>query len=317
MERISPEQWCAEHCAAEPEKKLDDLFVQTYWVRLMKSVVPLPELDGMFGIRASEAFLYCGPAGLGKHTLAQALAGSLKDHKYRFYQLAGRELNEDMEPRLEEILRQVDGEHPAMIQLESLQSCDDPLALATCFAKMIRLCRQAKLPVVYVLIEEDEEAIPPVLRRELMVCRFVAPDLPEREQFYGRALSKSFPLKPGLDATDLAVESDGLDWQQMVSGLQMMVRGLKEQAIARYKGRQVLIQEAIKTRELAVDLPMFREIVSKLKRPERETQAPIQIVQSIAAATPTASIPGAPEQPESKTEKLKQSKNMADFFKNL
>jgi len=316
MEHISPEQWCQEHSAVEPDKNLDKLLVQTYWVRLMKTVVPVPELDGMLGIRASEAFLYCGPVGTGKHTLAMALAGTLREQGYRYYQISGRDLNEDMECRLETVLRQVDGDHPALLQLENLRSCTEPDALASCLAQMISLCRQAKLPVVFVLIEQDEDAVPAVLLRELLVCRFKLPEITERERFYSSALSKSFPLQMGLDATDLASASDGLDWQQMVLSLQLMVRGLKEQALSRYKNRYALAQDAMRSRELAVDLPMFREIVAKLKRPEKEAPAPIQIVQSVATPA-SAPIPGAPEMPESKTDKLKQSKSMSDFFKNL
>lgn len=315
MGNISPEQWCAERSAMEPEKTLDKLLVQTYWVRLMKTVVPVPELDSMLGVRPSEAFLYCGPVGTGKHTLAMALAGTLKSQGYRYYQIAGWDLNEDMELRLETILRQVDPEHPALLQFENLHRCENADALAACLAQMIALCRQAKLPVFFIVIGQEEE-LPAMLLRELMVCRFTLPDLEERSRFYGSALSKSFPLQMGLDATDLASASEGLDWQQLALSLQLMVRGLKEQAINRYKSRYSLAQDAMRSRELAVDLPMFREIVAKLKRPEKEAPAPIQIVQSVAAPA-AATIPGVPEQPESKTDKLKQSKNMADFFKNL
>ena len=313
MEHSSPTQWCDERKVAKPDTNLDKLLVQTFWVRMMKSVIPVPELDSVLGIRASSAFLYCGPAGTGKHTLARALAGSLSCD---YYQMSGRDLNEDMESRLETLLRQVDPDHPLVLQCENLQSCGDPDALAACLSQMIQVCDQANLPVVFILIEEEDKAIPAALLRQLTVCRFVLPNLLEREEFFSKSLSKRFPLQPGLGAKDLAVASDGLNLRQLSVSLRMMLRGLKEQALVRYKTRYSMAQDAIRNMELVVDMNMFREIVNHLKEPEKEKQPPIQIVQTVAAAS-TGAVPVEQDQPESKTDRLKQSKSMSDFFNNL
>jgi DNA polymerase III delta prime subunit len=314
MERISPEMWCADRVCV-PDTDLSKLKLETYWVRMMKSVLPVPELDSVLGIRQSAAFLYCGPAGTGKRTLAQALAGSLGQQGYTCFQVTGADLNEDMEQRLVTLLKQVDADHPTILICQELQGCDNPAALASCIAQMIQLCEQQNLPMVFVIIEEDEQAVPVELMRQVLVCRFALPDVDEREAFYSAVLGKRFPLMEGLRAKDLAVAAEGLTLRQLVMTLRFMQRGLKEQALVRFKNRYTMAQDAIRNKELVVDMPMFRGIVAHVKAPEPEKQPPIQIVQTVAAAP--ASAPVEQDQPVSKTDVLRQSKNMSDFFNNL
>ncbi len=315
MERISPESWCAERICV-PEKTLSKLKLETYWVRMMKSVLPIPELDGVLGIRNSAAFLYCGPAGTGKQTLARALAGSLAEQKYTCYEITGSDLNEDMEHRLVALMKQVDAAHPVILICQDMGSCRDSAGLGNCLAQMIQLANQQNLPMIFVVIEEKETAVPAELMRQLLVCRFTLPDLDERENFYTAVIGKSFPLQEGLRTRDLAVAADGLSLRQLVMTLRFMQRAIKEQAMMRYKSRYSMAQDAIRSKELVVDMPMFREIVAHVKSPEPEKPQPIQIVQTVAAV-PTAAPSTQQEEPVSKTDILRQSKNMSDFFNNL
>ena len=315
MERVTVEKWCEERVFA-PETDLSKLKLETYWVRMMKSVVPVPELDSVLGIKKSAAFLYCGAAGTGKRTLARALAGSLAQQKYTCYEITGGDLNEDMEQRLVALLKRVDSEHPMILICQDLQGCENAPALGSCLAQMIQLCDQQNLPVVFVVIEEDTAEVPVELLRHLLVCRFTPPTLDEREAYYSAVIGKSFPLKEGLRTRDLAVAAEGLTLRQLVITIRFMQRSLKELALVRYKTRYTMAQDAIRNKEIVVDMPMFRDIVAHVKQPEPEKQPPIQIVQTVAAAAPTAA-PVEQEQPTSKTDVLRQSKNMSDFFNNL
>ncbi|MBQ3215404.1 MAG: hypothetical protein IJB11_04710 [Oscillospiraceae bacterium] len=316
MEHISPEKWIGER-SFQPEKDLSKLKLETYWVRMMKSVVPIPELDSMLGIRKSAAFLYCGEAGTGKRTLARALAGSLAQQKYACYELSGADLNEDMEQRLVALMKRWSDGESAILICQNLQGCSDSAALGNCLAQMIQLCEQQNLPVIFVVIEENHEAVPVELMRQLLVCRFDLPDLDEREAFYSAVIGKGFPLKEGLRTRDLAVAAEGLTLRQLVITLRFMQRGVKELAMVRFKSRYTMAQDAIRNKEVVVDMPMFRSIVAHVKNPEPEKQAPIQIVQTVAATPAPAAHTSEQEQPTSKTDVLRQSKNMSDFFNNL
>lgn len=315
MEHITAEKWCEERIFA-PDTDLSKLKLETYWVRMMKSVVPIPELDLVLGIKKSAAFLYCGAAGTGKRTLARALAGSLAQQRYTCYEMTGADLDADMEQRLVALLKPVDAGHPAMMIVQDLGSCHETAALGNCLGQMIQLCDQQDLPVIFVFIEEDPAAVPVELLRHLLVCRFVPPTLDEREAYYSAVIGKSFPLKEGLRTRDLAVAAEGLTLRQLVMTIRFMQRSLKELALVRYKTRYTMAQDAIRNKEIVVDMPMFRDIVAHVKHPERSNQPPIQIVQTVAAAAPT-SVPAEQEQPTSKTDVLRQSKNMSDFFNNL
>lgn len=314
----SPEVWYTELLQSPPEDDLKKLKVDTYWTRLMKSAVPVPELDGMLGIAKTNCFLFCGVPGAGKRSLAKAMAGTLCRMGYSFLQASGPDFDEDLRQRVQVIFQQVTQENPLVFLCEDVECCEDPKLLSEGLAQLGQVCKQQKLPFVMIVISSQEEEIPPALLRECYLCRFTAPDLEERAAFYEAALGSRFPLQKGLKPRDLAVASEGLHLRQLVHTLRLMQFGLKEEALVRYKNHFSMAEEAVRNKELVVDMSMFRAIVAKLKEPEKApAQQPVQILQPLSAVPVAAAAPASQNKSESKTDTLRNSKNASDFFKNL
>lgn len=314
----SPEVWYTELLQSPPNDSLKKLKMDTYWTRLMKSAIPVPELDGMLGITKSNSFLFCGPAGSGKHSLAKAMAGTLCQLGYSYLHASGEDFNEDLHQRVQTIFQQISPETPLFFLCENVEQCKDAELLSAGLGQLAQVSKQQNLPFVMIVISLQEEELPDELQRNLYLCRFTAPDLDERTAFYEAALGSRFPLQQGLKPRDLAVASEGLQLRQLVQSLRLMQFGLKEQALVKYKNHFSMAEDAIRSKELAVDMTMFRSIVTHLKTPEKTpAQQPIQIVQTVAAAPVAAAAPKGKEEPESKTDILRKSKNASDFFKNL
>lgn len=317
MDAMIPELWYTEVVQPAPDDSLNKLRVETYWVRTMKSVVPIPELDNVLGLPKAHGFLFHGAAGTGKRTLARALAGSLVKQGYSYVHVSGRDFNADLRSRVQFLFRQISEEHPMVLVLESMQSCCDSEDLAACLGQMAEVCRKENLPLVFVVIDEDEDNIPPLLRRQLHMCRFDLPDLDERIAFYDAAIGKRFPLQEGLRTRDLAIAAEGLQLRQLVQTLRFMQLALKDLAVKKYKQHYAMAESAIRNKELVVDMAVFRSIVQHLKTPEKASAAPIQILQSVAAAPAAPEAAPKKDAANSRTDILRESKSASDFFKNL
>lgn len=318
---ISPEVWLTEQLQSPPKDDLKKLKVDTYWLRLMKSAVPVPELDVMLGISNSNSFLFCGPSGCGKRSLAVAMAGTLCQLGYQYVHVSGRDLDEDLRHRVQAIFRQIDQDKPMILICEDLESSANMWELGVCLGQMAQVCREQKLPLTMIVIAKSDEDLPDALLRNLYMCRFTLPDLQERTAFYEAALGSKFPLRQGLTPRDLAVASEGLQLRQLVQTLRFMMLSLKELALTEYRSHFAMAAEAIRGKELVVDMPMFRSIVAHIKAPEKAapSQSVVQVVQAVGSPVGAASMTAdaGKKQPESQTEKLRGSKNASDFFANL
>lgn len=299
------ELWAADVFRPAPEDGLDDLPVETEWAKVMKSVLPVPELDELLSLPKTKGFVFYGPAGTGKRSLALAMAGSLAAMGYRFAELRGEASQEKLRYLLEQ-----DGQ-PVFLLADTP---GEPLMEA--LAKALERCSLEDRPVIAVVVQEELDRTLPALRRRLTACRFQLPTLEERTAFYRKTLGAQFPLKKGLTAKDLAVASEGLKLRDLESTIYLAQLYLKERALAVYKRHYSLAEGAMETGELCLDLEAFRAIVSRVKEPEKEKPQPIQIIQT-AGASAAAPVEQPKEKPQSETDRLRSAKKASDFFDML
>lgn len=298
---------------------LESLRVKTFWARTMKSLLPVSALDKALGIPVSNSFLFCGPSGTGKQTLALATAGSMANWGYQLIRVTGPEFNNQLSAKCQILFQQISNEIPMVIVVEDLTGCTKLSTLGMYLGQIAKACKEQKLPVILIVIHEDEEELPLELRRNLYLCRFTLPDKDERIKFFETSLSKRFPLKAGLSARDLALEADGLQLRQMTQSLLFLLMRVKEKAMEIYEPDYDRAAAAIRAKEVTVDLQDFRDIVHRLKTPEKETPAPVQMVSYVPAPTaaPTPAVSATPAKPDSHAEKLASATNASAFFDEL
>ncbi|MBQ9148103.1 MAG: AAA family ATPase [Oscillospiraceae bacterium] len=316
---INLESWCDSLFRPVSKLTLNALPVKTPWVRTMKCLIPADELDIALGLPVSNSLLFCGPSGTGKQTLALATAASLAPSGYQLVRITGADFDTQLRAKFQTLFQRISPENPMVIVAEELDSCTDLQNLGMCLGQMAYVCKIQSLPVILIVIHEDEEELPQELRRNLSVCRFTLPDKDERIAFFESPIARDIPLQNGLSARDLALESDGLQFRQLIQSLRFMKLRVKEKALDKYKKHYDQAAFAIKSREITVNLQDFRDIVHRLKVPAKEAAAPVQVVSYMpapaAAAVPLAQ--DAASKPDSHAEKLAKAQNANDFFDAL
>lgn len=319
MERtISPEMWLAERIQTPPDELLSDLEVETFWVRAMKSLVPTDHVDETLGIPRANSFLFFGPSGTGRHTLAMALAGSLGQQEYKFLPLYGEDFDADISARVKEIARCVSSGMPLVVVLEELDGCENARELSYCLAQLVRLAARRDYPLVLVVIDGEEPQLPDRLLRELQPCRFALPTKDERTAFYEAVVRGVIPIREGLTARDLANITEGMTLRQLLQTVRLAQLVLKEQTLQQFHGNAEKAVHALQSKKVFVDLVQMRSIADHVREPEKETAVPA--VQYVQAAAPAPVMPAAPveEKPAApQTEAMKAIQTEEDRIASL
>lgn len=313
---ISPELWLTERLQTPPEELLSDLEVETFWVRAMKSLVPTEQLDEVLGIPRANAFLFYGPSGTGRHTLATALAGSLGQLGYKFLHLYGEDFDADISGRVKEIARCVSSGMPMVVILEELEGCQSARELSYCLAQLVRLSTRRDLPLVLVVIDGEEPELPDRLLRELQPCRFALPTKDERTAFYQAVIQGVIPIRKGLTARDLANVTEGMNLRQLLQTVRLAQLALKEQTLQQFHGNPGKAADAVQERKVSVDLVQMRGIADHVLPPEKEEQAPV--VQYVQAPVSAPVAPPPEEKPAvPKSEAIKRIETEEDRINNM
>ena len=313
---LSPELWLAERLQTPPEELLSDLEVETFWVRAMKSIVPSEQLDEVLGIPRANSLLFYGPAGTGRHTLANALAGSLGRKGYKLLSLYGEDFDADISERVKEIARCVSTGMAMTVILEELEHCENTRELSFCLAQLAKLSARRDYPLVLVVIAGEKPELPERLLRELQPCRFDLPTRDERTAFYAAVVQGVIPIREGLTARDLANIIQDMTMSQLLQTVRLAQLALKLQALEQFRGNTDKAANAVEGRKVSVDLVLMRAIADRVRQPKQEAPAPAPVVQYVPAAAP------APAQPDTnpaapKSEKIKQLETEEDRISSL
>ena len=311
---ISPELWLTERLQTPPEELLEDLEVETFWVRAMKSIVPTEQLDETLGIPRANSFLFYGPRGTGRHTLAYALAGSLGRQGHKFLSLYGEDFDADISERVKEIARCVSSGMAMTVIVEELEGCEDARELSYCLSQLAKLSARRDYPLVLIVIDGEEPSLPDRLLRQLQPCRFDLPTRDERTAFYQAVVGGVIPIREGLTARDLAGITDGMTLAQLLQTVRLSQLALKAQALEQFHGNVDKAAHALQGRKVSVDMVLMRAIADRVRQPKKEAPAPaVQYVPTPAPIqSPVEEKPAAP-----KSEAIQKIETEEDRIANL
>ena len=165
-----------------------------WWYRMCRAWLPHP-VDEPLGLGNVRAFLFAGPEGTGRYTVAQKLCGTMYDRGYSWYDLSGDAFDIWPEDRLEMAVQALfagraasdgaDGkglEGRAVI-LRFPEECEKASRLQKAILSALRFCEDLDLPLFLILITRRPSSLSVRLRSRLVTCAFRLPDEEERRRF--------------------------------------------------------------------------------------------------------------------------------------
>lgn len=285
------EVWLSNAFQAPPDITLEHLGNANYWGYMMQGALPDEELDEFLHLPKTRNFLFVGPWGTGRKTVAAATAGSLGKLNYRFACLTRTDF-EGLKPAqvsdyLDGLFEQLTAEAPLCLIFDGVAQWDNRELVCQLLGDHLAVAAIEELPLFAMVIAKEPEEVGEHLLSQLTVCGFAAPTEEERSAFFQQELDEYIPLKVGTTFLDLAKESEGLNYYQLSQLIQLMRLMLKREAMANGSSLRT-VREAFVAQTVRMDLPKFRKLVARVRLQKQEAVPRIQYVQ--------ASMPAAGEQ---------------------
>ncbi len=205
-----------------PQKKLKSLEEDYPWASVLKvmawpargvatkELMKLPQVKGV---------ILAGPHGNGKHSLADALSGSvtvLKNGQREYLKLSPADIPTDISgSELCGLFRELIAYSRQAGWLTLV--LDEPSAWDAWVQGAAYLARELENSDIFlIVIETDIGKIPTGLRRSLMLCPCVPPSSRQRENWINKNMSSPVALKlPNRSPKTLARLTDGFSWRQL------------------------------------------------------------------------------------------------------
>lgn len=201
--------------------------VSYYWAHLLSKILyGVPDM----GLPPVSGVIFSGPLGNGKHTTAEALAGTLKNRSQNpWYCLrtCGYTLDPEDVADACAVLEQVDDVLQQGTRVCLLLDCPEhsrhSLAIQE-YLYQLFLARPGKL--FPILITEHLSNIIPELQRKLLSCPCPKPDQSTRQRWILSQLNGKIPINFSDDVNHISLARDTKDfsWKQMADLRMLMLR---------------------------------------------------------------------------------------------
>lgn len=304
-ETVSPEEnlpkldpcevWLSNVFQAPPDITLEQLGTANYWGYMMQGALPDEDLDEMLHLPKTRNFLFAGPWGTGKKTVAAAVAGSLGKRGYRFACLTRTDFKglkpAQVSDYLDGLFDSLTAEAPLCLIFDGVAQWDNRELICQLLGDQLAIAAIEELPVFAMVIARKPEEVGEHLLSQLTVCGFAALTEEERSAFFQQELDEYIPLKVGTTFLDLARESEGLNYYQLNQLIQLMRLMLKREAMA-FGSDPRTVREAFVTQTVRMDLTKFRKLAARVRLQKPEPAHKVQYVPVSAPASqePSSSI---------------------------
>lgn len=267
-------QWLSTYEEKAPAQRLDGLCGCGYWKALLKSCVPDPDLDAYFGVEKTHAFLLCGPAGVGKTTLARALAGELGAVGYRFAAVPGEALKGESEEedcgRIAALFRELeeaaaDGETGWCLLLDDLTPLAGEKRAMRVLCVKLQDMAGAGLPFTAAATAESLELFPAFLDKYMIPCRISPPDEQERREYLEDMFERRIHRESGLSYDWMVKQTEGLTYRELSDLSRLAGMLMKQKALDLFGYRRELMAEAIKNGKISMTKELFVQMTGRLE----------------------------------------------------
>ncbi len=267
-------QWLRTYEEKAPALRLDGLCGCGYWKALLKSCVPDPDLDAYFGVGRTHAFLLCGPAGVGKTTLARALAGELGAVGYRFAAVPGEALKGESEEedceRIGELFLELEeaaasGETGWCLLLDDLTPLAEEKRAMRVLCMKLQGMAQAGLPFTAAATAESLALFPAFLDKYMIPCRISPPDEQERREYLEDMFERRIHRESGLSYDWMVKQTEGFTYRELSDLSKLAGMLMKQKALDLFGHRRDLMAEALKTGKISMTKDLFIQMTERLE----------------------------------------------------
>lgn len=198
-----------------------------YWAHVLHhTLAGIPELK----LNPLRGAILAGSPGNGRHTIADGLAGTLKEQGCSYAaRIAGIALDTE---DVADACAAIDGaisklrQHGTLcLMLDCPEDSRHSLAIQEYLRQKIELYPGS---IFLIIITESAVNITPALHAILTTCQFQSPDLTARQKWLQSNMEGSIPIKikGSMTYIDLGKKTDGFTWQQLTNLLILLRRML-------------------------------------------------------------------------------------------
>lgn len=275
-----------------PEIKLSHLEPSYTWASyLLAAMIPNATISQLMGFEPLDGVIFTGRPGNGRHTTAEALAGSLCPSKYsKLLRLSGRELDPETAAEALAVMDDIGAltreAESVCLLLDQIEDSRWSSLIQTCLAELLS---QPEVAVFVILITGDNSVANGPLRR-LMRCHCPEPSAPQRQDWLAEKINEPVPLRvDGMSVKEMTEATEDFSWRQMAELWNCMKLRLVWKVVERQKefiAEKKPLKKVLSDGLVHLERVDLMEILHGLKDqlPPRQTAAPVQI---LAGTVPT------------------------------
>ena len=257
-----------------PQIKLKDLDAFSLWSHMFRATMlkSPKKLLSDFGVEPPDGAVFLGEPGNGRHTAAEALAGSKCNPEAKEYHHYLRITGWDFDCETAEESCRI-AEYAAEAAKEYEYFClfiDSPEESK--FGKQVQYAlaeklRELEITVFVIVVTTESEYLCRELTHDFKICRCVPPTKKQREDWIKKNMETPFVAIEEMTHMELAEKTEGFSWKQlndMLDSMREVLTWKYFKMFRSYNGNLKLLGEAVSTGKAVLTNDEGQQIINSV-----------------------------------------------------